>query len=114
MPFKVLYKSRAGNLYSALLGTKCGVKYVPGVWRRRLKLKGKMHPDYGPFAVFGTIWQARSFARDRIGCSIWRCEIKESRAKHIWNRKWSKCRWEVGSLPFGTILADEVMITEEV
>ena len=112
--YKALYKA-GRTLYSAIM--RCaddGFEYPVGEWLERPFAKEGSDPDFGPFAVFEQLRQARLFARQygSFNTVIYKCCIRRSKARHMWAPVHG--RLPIEAAPTGTVLADAVMITEEV
>lgn len=83
--------------------------YKFGAWVSR-------KPLCGPLAIFGSIEDAKKWIR-RIGSpsylKIVKCKYIKSKEKYLYHKKY-RLRLSIDSAPEGTILADEVMLLEEI
>jgi hypothetical protein len=124
--YKVVRRQACGKLVSAVFNI-FQVEYEPGrparpprKWHLGQKTAGR---GAGPLAVFMRLDSAMAFTRHMTERGHHRCDSLE-----IWNcnflRSEDECLWcyadegyretAVGSLPFGTVLADEVIIISKV
>lgn len=65
----------------------------------------------GPLAVFKSRKDAREFKCDTLGWKIFRCKYVPSKRRNLMIR--GKIATHLDCLPYGTVLAEEVMLLEK-
>jgi len=91
----------------------CGPAVIPAPQRYRLGKATRSPDGWGPMCVFGTLENARDFARCRLNIvEIYECTIEPSQESSVYTLV-GHCVPLYG-LPTGTFLADAVTLTKQV
>ena len=110
-----LVKKTDDRLISCIMwDTLSSHTYEVGEWTYRRKSEERRGKKLGPLCVFDTLEDAQSFSHlsAPLYYPIYKCRIRRSTAKAVWDNLLR--RESVYFLPPGTVLADAVMLLEEV
>ena len=112
---KTYYKvvRKVGNLLTSCImwDTESSHTYEIGKWTYRAESDCRKGRKLGPLCVFENLDEARDFIHAAHQCyCIYKCRIRRSRAKFVWDNSFR--RVDKNRLPFGTVLADAVMLLE--